>query len=89
MSTYKNTSGNLTLTGNNGLATLAVNYASTTLQGYEVLGNIGSTPAAPANAVAIYNKAQGAGGTGLYVKSSTTDDELISLTKARLYSIIF
>jgi hypothetical protein len=60
-----------------------------TIQGYEVLGNIGSTPTATPNAVAIYNKAQGAGGTGLYVKSSTADDELISLTKARLYSIIF
>lgn len=60
-----------------------------TLSGHEVLGNIGSTPSAVANSVAIYNKAEGAGGTGLYVKSTTADDELVSLTRARLYAIIF
>jgi hypothetical protein len=72
-------------------ANLTYDYANNklTIQGYEVFGNIGSTPTAPSNAVAVYNNAQGAGGTGLYVKSSTADDELISLTKARLYSIIF
>jgi hypothetical protein len=33
MSTYKNTSGDLTLTGDNGLATLTVNYANTIFNG--------------------------------------------------------
>ena len=33
MSTYKNTSGDLTLTGNGGLATLTVNYANTVFTG--------------------------------------------------------
>jgi hypothetical protein len=33
MSTYKNTSGDLTLTGNNGLATLTVNYANVIFNG--------------------------------------------------------
>ena len=33
MSTYKNTSGDLTLTGNNGAATLTVNYANTVFNG--------------------------------------------------------
>jgi hypothetical protein len=33
MSTYKNTSGNLTLTGDNGAATLTINYANTIFNG--------------------------------------------------------
>jgi hypothetical protein len=33
MSTYKNTSGDLTLTGDNGLATLTINYANTVFTG--------------------------------------------------------
>jgi len=33
MSTYKNTSGDLTLTGNNGAATLTVNYSNTVFNG--------------------------------------------------------
>ena len=61
-----------------------------TLSGYEVLSNIGTAPTAVANSVAIYNNAPGAGATGLYtVGTTTTADELISLTRARLYAIIF
>lgn len=60
-----------------------------TVQGQQVLGNIGSTPTATSNSVAIYNKAVGIGATGLYVVSSSVNDELISATRARLYSIIF
>jgi hypothetical protein len=63
-----------------------------TVQGHQVLGNIGSSPSATANAVTLYNKAQGQGGTGLYVVGTSptiADDELVSLTKARLYAIIF
>ena len=33
MSTYKNTSGDLTLTGDGGLATLTINYAETVFNG--------------------------------------------------------
>jgi len=41
MSTYKNTSGDLTLTGNNGLATLTVNYANTVFNGnFTYTGNL-------------------------------------------------
>ena len=41
MSTYKNTSGDLTLTGNNGLATLTVNYANTIFNGnFTYTGNL-------------------------------------------------
>jgi hypothetical protein len=61
-----------------------------TISGFEVLSNIGTAPAAVANSVAIYNNAPGAGATGLYtVGTTTTADEVISLTRARLYSIIF
>jgi flagellar basal body rod protein FlgF len=61
-----------------------------TLSGFEVLSNIGTAPAAVANSVAIYNNAPGAGATGLYtVGTTTTADEVISLTRARLYAIIF
>jgi hypothetical protein len=61
-----------------------------TLTGHQVLGNIGTAPAAVANSVAIYNNAPGAGATGLYtVGTTTTADEVISLTRARLYAIIF
>lgn len=60
-----------------------------TLNGSEALGNVGSTPSSVANSVVIYNKAMGAGDTGLYVVSSTADDELIAYKKAKLLSIIF
>lgn len=60
-----------------------------TLTGTEVYGNIGSTPAYSGNGVAVYNKAIGSGGTGLYVKNSTVDDELVSKSAAIVYSIIF
>ena len=41
MSTYKNTSGDLTLTGNNGLATLTINYANTVFNGnFTYTGNL-------------------------------------------------
>ena len=59
-----------------------------TLQGSQTLGNIGATPSSVANSVVIYNKAQGDGGTGLYVRSSTVNDELIAYNKAKLLSII-
>jgi hypothetical protein len=61
-----------------------------TLSGHQVLSNIGTAPTAVANSVAIYNNSPGAGATGLYtVGTTTTADEVISLTRARLYAIIF
>jgi hypothetical protein len=54
-----------------------------------VLGNIGATPTATANAAALYNKAEGSGGTGVYVKSSAVDDELVSKSAAIVFAIIF
>jgi hypothetical protein len=44
MSTYKNTSGDLTLTGNGGLATLTINYANTIFNGsFTYTGNLTTT----------------------------------------------
>jgi hypothetical protein len=61
-----------------------------TLAGHQILSNIGTAPTAVSNSVAIYNNAPGSGQTGLYVTGSTiATDEVISLTRAKLYSIIF
>ena len=44
MSTYKNTSGDLILTGNGGLATLTINYANTIFNGsFTYTGNLTTT----------------------------------------------
>jgi hypothetical protein len=60
-----------------------------TLQGTEIFGNIGTTPSYAGNGVAVYNNTVGGGGTGLYVKNATVDDELVSKSKAIVYGIIF
>lgn len=72
-------------------ANLTFNNATNvlTLQGTQTLGNVGATPSSVANSVVIYNNATGAGDTGLYVVSSTADDELVAYKKAKLLSIIF
>jgi hypothetical protein len=57
--------------------------------GYVTLGNIASAPSAPANAAALYNAEVGVGDTGVYVRSSAVNDELISRRKAIFYSLIF
>jgi flagellar basal body rod protein FlgF len=60
------------------------------LNGVQVLSNIGTAPTAVANSVSIYNNAPGSGQTGLYVTGNTiATDEVMSLTRAKLYSIIF
>lgn len=72
-----------------------VNYAfdvanvKVTLQGHQVFGNIATAPAAVANSVAVYHNAEGSGGTGLYVKSPSVEDELVSKSKAIVFAIIF
>lgn len=63
--------------------------AKLTLTGHEVFGNIVTAPTAVANSVALYHNAQGSGGTGLYVKSFTVEDELVSKAKAIVFAIIF
>jgi hypothetical protein len=58
------------------------------ITGQLVLGNIATTPTATANSAALYNATEGAGGTGVYVRSTTVDDELISKRKALAYSLV-
>lgn len=73
-------------------ATLKYDTANSrlTLTGVQVLSNIGTPPVAVANSVSIYNNAPGAGQTGLYVTGNDiTTDEVITATRAKLYSIIF
>ena len=74
-----------------GNASLTYDVANSklTIQGHQTFGNIGSTPAFVANSVSVYSKAQGSGGTGLYVISPTVDDELVSKSAAIVFSIIF
>jgi hypothetical protein len=60
-----------------------------TLQGHQVFGNIVTAPGPVANAVAVYHNAEGSGGTGLYVQSTTVEDELVSKSKAIVFAIIF
>ena len=72
-----------------------VNYAfdvanaRVTLQGHQVFGNIVTAPTAVANSVAVFHNAEGSGGTGLYVKSPSVEDELVSKSKAIVFAIIF
>ena len=63
--------------------------AKVNITGQLVLANIVSTPASTPNVAALYNKAEGSGGTGIYVISPTVDDELVSKTKAIVFGIIF
>ncbi len=57
--------------------------------GSQRLGNIGAAPTAVANSVVIYNQAPALGASGLYARTLSTEDELISAVRARLFSIIF
>jgi hypothetical protein len=63
--------------------------ARVTLQGHQIFGNIATAPVAVANSVAVYHNIKGLGGTGLYVKSPTVQDELVSKSKAIVFAIIF
>jgi hypothetical protein len=73
----------------NSAFTFDVANAKVNITGQIVYGNIVTAPAATANAVALYHNAEGAGGTGLYFKSNTEQDELISKSKAIVFSLIF
>lgn len=59
------------------------------IQGYQTLGNIISEPSATADSVTIYHNGVGSGGTGIYAKTETTNDELVSRSKAIVFGIIF
>ena len=57
--------------------------------GSQRLGNIGAAPAAVANSAVLYNQAPDLGASGVYARTSSTQDELITAVRARLFSIIF
>ena len=61
----------------------------TVLYGSQVLGNVGSAPSTVSNAVVMYNSVTNSGGTGLYVISSTANDELTAYKRAKRLSIVF
>lgn len=74
-----------------GSAYYSVDLANSTvsLNGTQVFGNIGTAPAATANSVAVYHNAIGAGDTGLYVKNTAVEAELVTKNRAILFGIIF
>ena len=57
--------------------------------GSQRLGNIGTAPAAVANSTVLYNLAPDLGASGVYARTTSTEDELITAVRARLFSIIF
>jgi len=59
-----------------------------TLSGHQALANV-ATPANVSNAVVIFSNAVSAGGTGVYFTSAAAADELVSKSKAIVFSIIF
>jgi hypothetical protein len=59
-----------------------------TLTGHQALANV-ATPANVSNSVVIYSNVVSAGGTGLYFTSAAANDELVSKSKAIVFSIIF
>ena len=61
----------------------------TVVAGSQRLGNVGTAPAAVANSAVLYNLAPDLGASGVYARTSSTEDELITAVRARLFSIIF
>lgn len=75
--------------GGNSAFTFDSGNSKVGITGQVVLGNIATTPTPTANSAALYNNVEGSGGTGVYVRSDTVNDELCSKTKAIVFGIIF
>jgi len=60
-----------------------------TLDGSIALSDQGSVPSDIANATVLYANTAGSGGTGVYVVDGTTNEELVSKSKAIVFGIIF
>ena len=73
-----------------GNANFVFDYANSrvTLNGSQAFANT-ATPTNVSNAIVVYGNSVGSGGTGLYVTSASAADELVSKSKAIVYSIIF
>jgi hypothetical protein len=76
-----NTNGNIKLE-TNGTGKVQITYA---LQ----LDNPDTTPAAVTNASLVYGGSVGTGSTGVYFRNTVKNDELISKSKALVFSMIF
>lgn len=74
-----------------GNSNFTFNYATSalSLNGDFVLVNQGSAPSPVANSKVIYANTAGSGGSGVYFVDGSTSDELISKSKAIVFSIIF
>lgn len=59
-----------------------------TLTGSQAFGNT-ATPTNVSNSIVVYSNVVSGGGTGLYVTSASAAGELVSKSKAIVYSIIF
>jgi len=60
-----------------------------TLDGSIALSDQGSVPTDVANTTVLYANTAGSGGTGVYVVDGTTNEELVSKSKAIVFGIIF
>lgn len=94
--------GNATVAGSNrniqfnnsgsfaGNANFSFDFANSrvTLTGSQAFGNT-ATPANVSNSIVVYSNVVSGGGTGLYVTSASASGELVSKSKAIVYSIIF
>lgn len=72
-------------------AALTFDYSTSRLflDGTLVLDYTGSSPAAVANSATITSSTPNSGGTGIYFNNGANQDELISKSKAIVFSIIF
>jgi len=88
------TAGNLNMTGNtlsstsSGI-TLDPNTGQVLVDGYLQLAIQGSDPSAVASNDMLYHKTIGAGDSGLYFRTTTSNDELVSKRRAILFGMIF
>jgi hypothetical protein len=60
-----------------------------TLQGHQVLGNLGAVPASVANSAVMYHNTIGGGNTGVYVRTTQSTDELVAKRRAIAFGLIF
>ena len=74
-----------------GNAAFAFDYANSqmSLDGTLALVYNGATPSSIANTATVTSDIPGSGGTGLYFNNNSNQDELISKSKAIVFSIIF
>ena len=73
-----------------GNANFSFDFANSlvTLTGSQAFGNT-ATPTNVSNSIVVYSNVVSGGGTGLYVTSASAAGELVSKSKAIVYSIIF